>query len=210
MRIRYHIRFDESIFPFKMMAGDVRPRPSLFLVEDDVLEDLIDDEVDGVVQTVNVDVNNVAGEVEPRRSKRVHKPERCGCCNIASYESEMIENDITCHIASYLFDIIEDDITPRVALNGPHADLWQRAMEEELANLKDVQVWDILERPEKSVISCKWVLKIKRNSNGGIDRLKARLVARGFSQLPNIDFFDTYSFVVKRNSSRNITALGRK
>jgi hypothetical protein len=47
------------------------------------------------------------------------------------------------------------------------------------------------------LIDCKWVYRIKKRSDGTIDRYKARLVVEGFKQRYDIDYEDTFSPMVK-------------
>ena len=44
--------------------------------------------------------------------------------------------------------------------------------------------WVLTDLPEhKNAIGCKWVYKIKHKSNGSIERYKARLIAKGYTQV---------------------------
>ena len=65
-----------------------------------------------------------------------------------------------------------------------------------------------VDRPtNRSIVSCKWVYKVKQNADGSIEHYKARLVARGFSQRPGFDFDETFSPVVRYESLCLLLAL---
>ena len=50
-----------------------------------------------------------------------------------------------------------------------------------------IELWDIVELPKGSkFVSCKWVFKTKRDLEGKVERFKARLMAKGFSQLEGV------------------------
>jgi hypothetical protein len=55
-------------------------------------------------------------------------------------------------------------------------------MEDEIKSMSNNEVWD-LEEMSKGVntVGCKWVYKIKYDSQANIDKFKARLVAKGYT-----------------------------
>ena len=74
-------------------------------------------------------------------------------------------------------------------------------MEEEISALVRRGTWDIVYRPaDANVVSCRWVFTIKYNPDETVNRYKARLVVRGFSQVQGIDYEETFSPIVRVNS----------
>ncbi|KAF0733960.1 hypothetical protein Ae201684P_002426 [Aphanomyces euteiches] len=104
---------------------------------------------------------------------------------------------------------IADPKTPHEALSGPNAARWREAMQVEIDNLIENGTWQLVDLPrDTNVVSNKWVFKVKYDSKGDVEKFKARLVARGFSQQYGVDYTETYSPVIKQQSVRLILALG--
>ncbi|KAF3683237.1 hypothetical protein FXO37_01979 [Capsicum annuum] len=61
--------------------------------------------------------------------------------------------------------------------------------------------------PHAKPVGCKWVFRVKYNSDGSIGRYKARLVAKGYLQRPGVDYFETYSLVAKHTTMRVVLSL---
>ena len=89
--------------------------------------------------------------------------------------------------------------------------VWQDAMIEEYQSIMKNDVWDIVPRPkEKSVVTSKWLYKIKHAVDGSIEKYNARFVARGFSQKEGIDYEETFALVVRYTSIRATIAIVAK
>lgn len=68
--------------------------------------------------------------------------------------------------------------------------------------------WSLVSPPPGApVIGCKWIFKIKRNSDRTMARYKARLVAQGFQQTEGVDYSETFSPVVKQPTIRVVLSL---
>eukprot|EP00253_Pinus_taeda_P003159 PITA_03159 len=74
-------------------------------------------------------------------------------------------------------------------------------MVDEMTSLHKNEAWDLMEFPAgRKPIGNKWVFKKKTNAKGKVEKYKDRLVAKGYSQVPGIDFCDIFSPVAKITS----------
>lgn len=78
-------------------------------------------------------------------------------------------------------------------------------MQTEIRALEANRTWEIVDIPEGVIpIGNKWVYRIKRKSDGSIERFKARLVAKGYTQTKGLDYFETFSPVAKITTVRTV------
>lgn len=103
---------------------------------------------------------------------------------------------------------MDDPITVKEAMSRPDGGLWRMAMQSEYEALMDNNTWDLVDLPlGRKAIKTKWVFRTKKDVTGQIDRYKARLVCKGYTQRKGEDFDETYSPVVRHSSLRYLFAL---
>ena len=103
---------------------------------------------------------------------------------------------------------LEEPSSLREAMESDASENWKEALRDEYNSLRQNGTWELVPLPKgKNIVGCRWVFKVKRNAEGGIDRYKARLVAQGFSQKEGLDFEEVFSPVVKHTSIRVLFAL---
>ena len=87
-------------------------------------------------------------------------------------------------------------------------EMWKEAVKAELTALAANSTWEEVVSPKNvNIITSKWVFKPKLHINGSLDKLKARVVARGFSQMHSIDYEDTFAPTVKFDTLHVFLAL---
>lgn len=99
---------------------------------------------------------------------------------------------------AFAVDVIAGISLPKTfseAINDPkYSQEWQSAMSEEITGLTGNGTWKEVVPPKgANMVSTKWVYTVKLKPDGSIERFKARLVARGFSQVQGIDYTETFA-----------------
>src|SRR5690606_37343441 len=104
---------------------------------------------------------------------------------------------------------VDEPQTYSQAMKSLYADEWKEAIDSELQSLIDNETWTPVDNlpPNAHAVDSRWVFKVKRNADHSVNKFKARLVARGFTQRPGVDFDETYAPVVKFVTLRVVLAI---
>jgi len=110
-------------------------------------------------------------------------------------------------MVSFALNITSEDPTSfQGAITSQYRENWMGAMVEEMESLQKNQTWELARLPEgMKAIGCEWVYK--RNptvSEKEGEKLKALLIAKGFSQKKGIDYDEIFSPVVRHTSIRAV------
>ena len=99
--------------------------------------------------------------------------------------------------------------TYKEAMGSNDKSKWLIAMKQEKESLAKIETWDIIEAPKKrKMVRCKWIFKKKEGPSSDVPPIyKARVVAKGYSQIQGVDFHEVLSPVVKHSSIRALLVL---
>ena len=103
---------------------------------------------------------------------------------------------------------MEEPRTYNQAINGVDSEQWLKSIDEELASHRQHGTWTLAKLPPgRTAIGHTWVFKVKRDKDGNISRYKSRLCATGYSQVPGVDFNQTFAPTLSFTTIRTFLAL---
>ncbi|KAH9696545.1 retrovirus-related pol polyprotein from transposon RE2 [Citrus sinensis] len=119
--------------------------------------------------------------------------------------SESIGTSTSVHPAQQGVNPESQQDTVQEALNDSK---WLQAMKEEYDALIKNDTWILVPRQaNQQVVENKWIYRIKYNTDGSVAKYKARLVAKGFQQVTGVNYFETFSPVIKPATVRVVLSL---
>jgi hypothetical protein len=125
----------------------------------------------------------------PRREMRESKPPERFCSYIA------------------MVSIIRE-FEPSTFEEATNRQVWRDSMMEEYNSIMKNDVWEVVPRPEgKSVVTSRWLYKLKHATDGSIEKYKARFVAQGFSQVEGVDYDETFASVARYTSIMSVISI---
>nr|XP_009785433.1 PREDICTED: uncharacterized protein LOC104233697 [Nicotiana sylvestris]XP_016444428.1 PREDICTED: uncharacterized protein LOC107769706 [Nicotiana tabacum] len=111
-----------------------------------------------------------------------HKAVPYSIANYISYDG--VSPKYQCYLDA--FSSIVEPTTIEDAVKDP---IWVEAMQAEITALESNHTWDVVPLPaDKVPVGCKWIYKVKYKATGEVERFKARLVTKGYSQQEGIDY----------------------
>jgi hypothetical protein len=102
--------------------------------------------------------------------------------------------------------------TYKQAVNDPvYGKMWREAIDEEVRSLQTNQTWEEVVPPAGAdLVDSKWVFTVKWNPDGSLERFKARLVGRGFTQQYGVNYTETFAPTVQMTTLRTFFFYRRR
>ena len=125
------------------------------------------------------------------------------------FDSIEVQPPIALEVFAAVAKVLDADPTTYVeAMQRPDSEYWLKAMKDELASIEKNKTWILCDLPPgRKCIGTKWVYRIKRDGNNNFERYKCRVVAKGYVQIPGVDYDRTFAPVVRIESIRALIAI---
>ena len=129
---------------------------------------------------------------------------------VTSVPDRYVDNNYNNYVNYAFMSFGDEPQTYKEAMKSNDADKWIDAMKDELTSHNKNNTWTVVNKNnDMNIIGCKWVYKMKKNSDGKLEKYKARLVAKGYDQQYGIDYRETFAPVLKYKTLRVMLALSR-
>ena len=144
-------------------------------------------------------------EEEPLKSKRLKKENNFGFDFLTSF---LTESCVLNESLMFVFILEEHPMTYDEAMKSVDAIFWKEAIDSELDSIMSNNTWELADfsRGCKPIFST-WIFKKKLKLDGSIDKYKARLIVRGFTQKKGINYYDNDYIITKIATIRTLIAL---
>ena len=131
----------------------------------------------------------------PRRDRR--KPDY-----LKDYDTDGDLSSMARCTIDYCYRITDIPRTYDEAVSSPDSTQWKNAMKEEIRALEENDTYELTPLPEgRSPVGGRWVYTVKLGPNNE-EKYKARYVAKGYSQIQDIDYQETFSPTARITSVR--------
>ena len=135
-----------------------------------------------VSEEANDDDHETSDQVttEPRRSTRVRSAPEW-------YGNPVLEVMLLDH---------DDPTNYEEAMMSQDSAKWLKAMKSEIRSIYENKVWTLIDLPnDRRAIEIKWIFKRKTDAESSVTIYKARIVAKGFRQVQDVDYDESFSLV---------------
>ena len=100
--------------------------------------------------------------------------------------------------------------TYKEAMECPDAEEWVESIDTEMKTLLANNTFEVVDKADvpkgRRIVKSKWVFKVKKDSKGNFLSRKTRLVAKGFTEIPGVDYFEVFHPVGKGITFRLLSA----
>ena len=156
----------------------------------------------GSVQSDSLEGGESSSDDSPLLGGRVRKPPGWMQDYVSGQGLSDEENVDMAHLALF------SDSDPLTYEDAVKNSKWRQAMDAEIEAIVKNDTWELTELPSGvKIIGVKWVFKMKLNENGKVDKYKARLVVKGYSQPYGVDYVEVFAPVARLDTIRVVISL---
>lgn len=138
------------------------------------------------------DDSNVRRNPVRQRNKPIH---------LADYVNPDEDPDLAICTIDHFYRASSIPRSYREAVSSPEASQWTKAMQTEMSALIENDTFELSHRPrDRDVIGGRWVYSIKEGNNQ--QNFKARYVAKGYKQVEDLDYKETFAPTARMSSVR--------